>query len=219
MSAIINLLKEKKDKKNKSEPVTPRNNGWIIKKLTQAELDFVWYCIDKKREDTNKIQYNLAGNITSSYELKDHQNLFWNSIANPLVKDYQHYYKDDNKGKLHLRNWWVNYQNETEFNPLHRHTGVYSFVIWLKIPTNYEDQKKLPIARTSNSSAISNFVFTYTDILGEVRSMSYEMNSKVEGKMVLFPSSLNHQVYPFYNSDETRVSVSGNIVPSVVSLR
>tara|TARA_B100001029_G_C14885293_1_gene352289 strand:+ start:182 stop:757 length:576 start_codon:yes stop_codon:yes gene_type:complete len=187
---------------NKSKPVSPRDAGWIIKKLTQAELDFVWYCIDKKREDTNKIQYSLAGNISSSIELKDHQNLFWNSVANPLVKDYQHYYKDENKGKLHLRNWWVNYQKENEFNPLHKHSGVYSFVIWLKIP-----------------ASSSNFVFTYTDLLGKIISMTYKMTPDMEGKMVLFPSKLNHEVYPFYDSDETRVSVSGNIVPSVVSLR
>ena len=211
MSAIINLIKETKDKKNKSEPVTPRNGGWIIKKLTQVELDFVWYCIDTKCADSNEIQYNLAGNITSSYELKDHQNLFWKSILHPLVKDYEHYYKDKADGKLCLRNWWVNYQNQTEFNPLHTHTGVYSFVIWLKIPTRYEDQKKLPIANQSNSSAISNFLFTYTDILGKIRSMSYEMRPEVEGTMVLFPSALNHEVYPFYNCDETRVSVSGNV--------
>jgi len=215
MSAITNIIKETKDKKNKSEPVTPRNAGWIIKKLTQVELDFVWYCIDTKRAETNDIQYNLAGNITSSYELYDHQKLFWNSVAKPLVKDYQqhyhHHHKDKPKGKLHLNNWWVNYQNQNEFNPLHAHSGVYSFVIWMKIPTSYEDQKKLPIASQSNSSAISNFLFTYTDILGTIRSMSYKMSPEVEGTMVLFPSSLNHEVYPFYNCNETRVSVSGNI--------
>ena len=215
MSAISNIIKETKDKKNKSEPVTPRNAGWIIKKLTQVELDFVWYCIDTKRAETNDIQYNLAGNITSSYELYDHQKLFWNSVAKPLVKDYQkhyhHHHKDKPKGKLHMHNWWVNYQNQTEFNPLHAHSGVYSFVIWMKIPTNYEDQKKLPMASQSNSSAISNFLFTYTDILGTIRSMSYEMSPEVEGTMILFPSSLNHEVYPFYNCNETRVSVSGNI--------
>ena len=32
-----------------------------------------------------------------------------------------------------------------------------------------------------------------------------------EGKMVFFPSALNHQVFPFYESDEERVSISGNI--------
>ena len=38
-----------------------------------------------------------------------------------------------------------------------------------------------------------------------------EMNKKLEGCMLFFPSALNHMVYPFYNCSEDRVSVSGNI--------
>ena len=30
--------------------------------------------------------------------------------------------------------------------------------------------------------------------------------------MLFFPSSLNHAVYPFYDCDEDRVSISGNIM-------
>ena len=37
------------------------------------------------------------------------------------------------------------------------------------------------------------------------------MDKEVEGKMVLFPSSLKHCVYPFFECDETRISISGNI--------
>jgi hypothetical protein len=37
------------------------------------------------------------------------------------------------------------------------------------------------------------------------------MGSDKEGVILLFPSSLKHQVYPFYESDGVRVSVSGNI--------
>jgi len=217
MSAIINLIKEKKDKKNKSTPVYPRNVGWVVKKLSEDNLDLLWSCVDAKPNSprtfrkSNKKRGNSSYKI-KQYDLEDCQNKIWNSIVEPLVKDYQHHYKKDKSdGDLHLRQFWVNYQKQTDYVPLHSHKGVYSFVIWLKIPTNYEDQKKLPIARVSNSSAISNFVFTYTDILGEVRSMSYEMSSKVEGTMVLFPSGLNHQVYPFYNCDKSRISISGNV--------
>jgi len=28
---------------------------------------------------------------------------------------------------------------------------------------------------------------------------------------MIFPAALNHQVYPFYECDEKRVSISGNI--------
>ena len=49
------------------------------------------------------------------------------------------------------------------------------------------------------------------DILGNFLSHSYEMNPKIEGTMLFFPSQLNHSVNPFYNCDEDRISISGNI--------
>jgi hypothetical protein len=32
--------------------------------------------------------------------------------------------------------------------------------------------------------------------------------------MIMFPSSLNHMVSPFYTSDEYRISISGNLIVS-----
>ena len=48
-------------------------------------------------------------------------------------------------------------------------------------------------------------------MLGSIRPYTYEMSPKVEGTMLFFPSSLKHQVYPFYNCDEDRISISGNV--------
>ena len=47
--------------------------------------------------------------------------------------------------------------------------------------------------------------------MGEPRTYNYELSKKDEGMMLLFPSKLRHQVYPFYDCDEDRISVSGNI--------
>ena len=110
----------------------------------------------------------------------------------------------------YLNSWWVNYQKQHEFNPIHTHTGVYSFVIWMKIPTEYNQQRSLPLAR-ANSDVVSNFSFEYTNILGESRTYVYVMSPKAEGTMVFFPSKLTHIVYPYYNCEKERISVSGNI--------
>ena len=40
---------------------------------------------------------------------------------------------------------------------------------------------------------------------------NYEMAPSREGTMLFFPSKLLHAVYPFYNCDKERVSISGNI--------
>ena len=111
-----------------------------------------------------------------------------------------------------MSEWWVNYQKQGEFNPIHNHAGVYSFVIWMKIPFEWKDQNNnTSLSGNSNGQLVSSFQISYTDIIGGPRAHNYELSKKDEGRMLLFPSKLRHQVYPFYNCDEDRISVSGNI--------
>ena len=111
----------------------------------------------------------------------------------------------------YLESFWVNYQKQNEFNPLHDHAGIFSFIIWMKIPTKHEEQNKNPLASGSNSKKISVVEFVYSNILGEHETYGFEMDPVLEGTMLFFPSKLRHCVYPFYNCDEDRISVSGNI--------
>ena len=56
-----------------------------------------------------------------------------------------------------------------------------------------------------------HFCFLYSGPDGRVLSEDIPVDKKYEGKMALFPASLNHQVYPFYTSDEQRITISGNV--------
>ena len=113
--------------------------------------------------------------------------------------------------ETYLNDWWVNYQHEGDYNPLHDHGGIFSFVIWMKIPTDWRDQKKLPRSTHSTSSTVSNFQFVYTNHLGKITSHTYYMSPEMEGRMLFFPANLKHTVYPFYDCKEERISISGNI--------
>ena len=201
----------------RTEGVCPPSLGWLQYKLTSQEMDYLWKCIDNRAK--TRFNQNLAGHIDSSYELKDAGNWFYLNTIIPLIKKYIKVY---GYGGTHLRKvlhahpyymnaWWVNYQKETEFNPIHDHQGIFSFVIWMKIPTRYEEQRKLKIASQANSMAISNFEFNYLNILGNSVTYCYEMEENLEGSMLFFPAPLQHQVYPFYNCKEDRISISGNI--------
>ena len=64
----------------------------------------------------------------------------------------------------------------------------------------------------SNSQKNSTFEFIYINPIGEVSNYTYKMDPEYEGTMLFFPSQLKHQVYPFYNCDEDRISISGNIL-------
>ena len=81
----------------------------------------------------------------------------------------------------------------------------------MKIPFKWDEQNKKDIARKSNSPKISNFELIYSNLLGEITTFSYKLSPQDEGLMLLFPSALSHQVYPFYDSTEDRISISGNV--------
>ena len=111
---------------------------------------------------------------------------------------------------IQLNDLWVNWQYQHEFNPSHVHFGLYSFVIWMKMPVETTDQMQLPIAK-STSSCLSCFQFEYFNTFGQKRLFNYPMGKEIEGLMVFFPAVMNHLVYPFYNSTEPRISVAGNM--------
>ena len=195
--------------------IHPFNYGWLEKKLSTQEMNYLWKCIDNKKESHKHL---LAGNNYESNLLVDEDDWFWTNTVRPLV----HQYVDlmGNVGskipinQLHpyfLQSFWVNYQKKNEFNPLHDHNGVYSFVVWMKIPTRHFEQNKNPIALRSNCPKISTFEFRYLNTLGQISEFVYEMNPEIEGTMLLFPSILMHQVNPFYDCDEDRISISGNV--------
>ncbi len=195
--------------------VNPDNVGWIESRLDSNQMDYLWKCIDNKKGDERS---KLAGNISESYTLEDKDGWFSSNVLGVLLNEHQKAFGniagDIPTTKSHpfcLDSFWVNYQKKHEFNPLHNHGGVYSFVIWMKIPFDIEDQINLPNSKGTNMPVNSMFEFHYLDIFGRFRMKRYGLSGKDEGRILFFPSRLHHQVYPFYNCDEDRISISGNI--------
>ena len=197
------------------------NIGVVEGKLSEEIVDDLWTLINEAREKPEDMKPELAGNISSSIRLDNNSDLvsdFVGEVIPAYMKRHMGEYgtpyrlsmKEDEQ--FVLESLWVNFQKQNEFNPPHDHAGVYSFVIWMQIPTSYEEQRKLPICAESNAdNHISNFAFSYTNTLGRVSTFAYNMEKQAEGYMVMFPSCLLHQVFPFYNDDGERISISGNI--------
>ena len=196
--------------------IHPNNFGWLEIKLDEVHLKHLWGCI---KNPVSNHKSKLAGAVSKSQLIKDKDDFFFKNVLYHACGRYEKDFKGlpvknlpiTGKHPMFLSSMWVNYQKQTEFNPRHDHTGIYSFVVWMKIPTYFKDQRKLEFAE-SNTDAISNFCFDYKNILGHDVGGIYEMSPKMEGIMLFFPSQLNHSVYPFYNCDEERISISGNIM-------
>ena len=217
----MNLFKKNEDEQIKA--IRPKNFGWLEKKLSDKEMEYLWKCIDNKKQQSFKKQ--LAGQIHESNLLNDKSDWFFNHTIKPLLVKYAKEFANlgssvpvNQMHPYYLHKMWVNFQKQNEFNPSHHHDGVYSFVIWMKIPTKHFEQNKNPISLKSNSHMISAFQFQYIDILGQMCRYTYEMNPEMEGTMLLFPAQLQHVVYPFFNCDEDRISISGNILLNTAKL-
>ena len=206
----------------KAQAVEPTGNfGWIETQLDKAYIDFLWMILKEGKEKGDTHKNKLAGNISNSFSIDDKQNYFFKNVLKHHIKGYADEYgmhpfvsqTNDEKVNFNLMNFWANYQYKHEFNPSHRHSGVYSFVIWLKIPYHWEEQNKLPhlngIKEIDKKPGL--FEFEYINILGHIKTFSYLLTPDYEGTMLFFPAALKHCVYPFYNTDEPRISISGNI--------
>tara|TARA_R100001510_G_C7641088_1_gene198710 strand:- start:1147 stop:1734 length:588 start_codon:yes stop_codon:yes gene_type:complete len=186
-----------------------------VPKDISKKLDEV---INKKH--TEKANYNLAGNIQNEFMIPEGKPHVW-PLLDLCIKEhfekYPGYYAKI--GRLHygdqfhlsLHNLWVNYQSKYEFNPTHVHDGIFSFVIWHKVPYKMKDERaRFPHMKESEIRA-GHFCFLVTNEIGQIITHELAVDNEWEGKMALFPAQLSHQVYPFYTSDEYRISISGNI--------
>lgn len=184
-------------------------------KLPEDITSYLWSKIDDAESNDINVRSKLAGNISKSLLLKDDKDIILSNILpsvnqSNIIKEVSKENKNCKVIPL-LTDLWVNYQYKHEFNPLHWHSGTLSFVIWMKIPYDWEEEKTLPFIDNSGSiDKVGNFVFVWAEN-SKLESHVFYMNKKIEGHMCIFPSWLSHVVYPFYTSDEARISISGNI--------
>ena len=204
---------------------TPPSMPWLDGKIPEDAMKHLWEIM------TNPIQEPLtnplAGNISKSVFLQDKDNWFYENVLKEMSEFI--YYRDSwsnffeiqiTKKKpspiFKLNLLWVNYQKQHEFNPPHHHQGGigYSFVVFMKIPTHWKDQHALELSLNSNVPCASDFQFLLGMASQQVREISIPLCPEDKGRILFFPSWLHHQVFPFYECEEERITISGNIVLS-----
>ena len=199
------------------------NKLWLDTRLTEEEMDFLWQIISEENKEDWRGE--LAGNISKSELIEDKDNWFYKTVLKKLTerlfyRDWDVYYKyhiekEESPPKFEMSGFWVNYQKQYEFNPLHGHSkGVgFSFVVFMKIPTDWKEQHALPFVAHANSPVASDFAFVWSEKghSDRILKQNFPLSSEDEGRMLFFPAFLQHEVFPFYECEEDRVTISGNI--------
>jgi hypothetical protein len=198
------------------------NFGYIMADLTAEELAPVRAEVDGMKDNFDHqhgLNNDLAGNIAKQYKLlTSHDELeqlvlpyaekIWNGTHPHLW--FASYGVSAPKQLKLLDTAWVNFQGPGEFNPVHNHNGLLSFVIWMDIPYHMEDEKKATPDTPEDRNMAGKFQFIYSNMLGNQVTWNMHIDKTYENKMIIFPSKLLHTVYPFFSSKEYRISVAGN---------
>ena len=161
-------------------------------------------------EDKDRVSWNkqLVGEIEEEWKIdtvlltnisfKDYIiQLSWEYfkvMVSQHPKRHSFRFLSDRIENIEITSSWFNNQKDNEYNPVHFHSGIFSGVLYLKIPeylparkNEYLDGSICFVGNTSSSDDL--FTTSLFSILPKV------------GDIFLFSSSLRHQVYPFRTKD------------------
>ena len=187
-----------------------------IMAISRQEIDNMLKANFKSVRPANKY---LAGVIEHEYQMKKVVPIldeffekvipeYWKIIGEPINAKLK--YKIRKNTYNQDFDIWVNLQKKYEFNPPHDHSGELSFVYYINIPYDLEQERLQPHAR-GNAATVPEFVFLFSTPNSTIRTNSIAVDKNYQGTMIIFPSWLQHTVTPFYTSDEYRISVAGNL--------
>ena len=191
---------------------------YVLADVPKEILEILDNVIDEK--GLSPLNQDLAGNIKHEYAIPKGKAAVSPMLMQMIIKHqekYPNFFKKAHSTinykacEIELFNLWVNFQKKYEFKPMHVHDGLYSFVIWHKVPYTMKDEKERLASMMDNDFRAGMFAFFFSDPSGKITQEALPVDKNWEGKVALFPANLNHCVYPFYTSDEYRISISGNL--------
>ena len=195
--------------------------GYVMAELPQSLTASLLSEAAKIQSDFSKAiprHKTLAGHLVHEYELVDSAAELEKFVLD-LTMAYDHEYNYlaeidilTKSVPMVASHPWINFQQKYEFNPVHNHKGILSFVAWLKIPYDLKTEWEQGPGRHRSSQLNSAFQFVYVGNLGQAATKTIHIDKTFEGKIIIFPSKLMHCVYPFYTSDDYRISIAGNVM-------
>ena len=149
---------------------------------------------------------NLAGNVKQEFRLEN-EFLKSSGFLNFLVASTSRWMELTEGKKISEFNIlasWIVRQFKNEYNPIHFHGGHISGVGYLKVPENFGQT----FQKNKNSNLNGSLALIHGARMFNCGS-TFNVTPKV-GDFYFFPNYLLHMVYPFFDSNEERRSISFN---------
>ena len=205
------------------EPAELPNFGVIEAELEQEDIDYLWKLVHKYSHNA-KWEGNRLISIEEDFKqfpLNDDDNLFQNNVLRPCTDKYFETYgcpfkqKTTHTHELAFSRFWCRASLDGDYQSIHDHQGIFTFVVWLTVPFEGADERQVQAGFRPEAS---DFVLVYPDTCGQLQKRNFVLGKGAEGKMLFFPSDINHIVYPHYTSQEYRIALAGDVALNSTAL-
>ena len=180
---------------------------------------------NKQRESAGS---SLVGQIHQGEQLvmdyEDVKLIPFTRIVESLAAAYLRHFVEQTKSPLRAKRismdkLWSVHNFEGDYNPIHDHTtaapmGI-SFTTWTMVPEQIMQSSDERVDLYDSSGAIDgyiNFIYGLNQVSDpeRLRPSQSRYIMPEPGKLLLFPSWMQHTVYPFFGQGERR-TVAGNL--------
>ena len=205
------------------EPAELPNFGVIEAELEQEDIDYLWKLVHKYSHNA-KWEGNRLISIEEDFKqfpLNDDDNLFQNNVLRPCTDKYFETYgcpfkqKTTHTHELAFSRFWCRASLDGDYQSIHDHQGIFTFVVWLTVPFEGADERQVQAGFRPEAS---DFVLVYPDTCGQLQKSNFVLGKGAEGKMLFFPSDINHIVYPHYTTQEYRIALAGDVALNSTAL-
>jgi len=175
-------------------------------------------------EAGGKPEFDASGQLAGRIKKQTHlDEVISDTTRNVILNHCKNFFEQTSGGQelpmsaMTLDSIWSNIQEAREYNPVHQHTGNFSFVIYTRndlenlsveeIQDNEYDNK---VVDYDNQRPLAGMIELF---YGEGNWMNWTSFQHIpkRGDILIFPSWLRHTVYAHYESGKIRISVAGNV--------
>ena len=180
--------------------------------------------LDARIEETGgKPEFDASGQLAGRIKKQTHlDDVISDTVKVQILNHCSTFYEKTAGVKIpleaiHLDSIWSNIQEAREYNPIHQHTGNFSFVIYtrndledLSVEELQDNEYDNKIVDYENQKPLAGLIELF---YGEGNWMNWTSFTHVpkRGDILIFPSWLRHTVYAHYETGKIRISVAGNV--------
>jgi hypothetical protein len=199
-----------------SAPVAPVPFGFY--QLEEDDVNLLKRYAQELKESPRKFRFQTSANVEEVYGASAFMEDVVGNIGLQSVKSLINQLPPNCRWKI-LESW-VEYRKKGDFlPPTSVPGGDMAFSIWINIPYDMEEEMAHPRYKDCHNPCAAKTQMIYANPIGKIATRNFVFTKADEGVMLIYPSSILLQSFPFYTSDEECIVMRGSLVVEEIPLR